>query len=458
MQDLELFRNNVIHGDVLEVIDQFPDQLADMVVTSPPYYKAREYQDGDKPIPPTHWPACELKIMYGFPAIKIPEMKCCLGHEPDPLYYVAHMVLIFEKVRAKLKDTGTLWLNIGDTWKSQGGGIKNGLRHKDMIGIPFMVAFALRTAGWYLRMDNIWSKPNPLTESVNDRPTKSHEYIFLLSKQKSYYYDGDAIRTEHKSESVKRAARARSEKHKMMNGAPGQTKHSPHKAKQNLNNKRTPSEVFAEGESLHEVGANKRSVWEEEDPWTLWQWLLLHGPADVIKPLLDKYVQENDIKHSVWWIANGGIKESHFAAYPEKLITPCVLAGTSRKGNCATCGAPYRREADYKSIPTQKAAKTLVVDQRNHDADRRSRADNFQKDGKMPGYITQVTTNGWVKTCKCKSKTIVKPIVFDPFMGSGTTAIVAEANGCDYAGIEISKEYVAIKDTRMKNNFKMFYQ
>lgn len=148
-------------GDCLEVLKFFPDKSVQCGVTSPPYYDLRDYQkDGQ------------------------------IGMEDTPEAYVARLVEVFTEFFRVLRDDGTLWLNLGDTyWNSKDTTIKQ----KDLIGIPWMVALALRSAGWYLRADIIWGKSNPMPESVRDRPTKAHEYLFLLTKKPNYFYDSDAI-------------------------------------------------------------------------------------------------------------------------------------------------------------------------------------------------------------------------------------------------------------------------
>lgn len=176
--------NEIKHGNCLNVLKTLPDQFVHCCVTSPPYFGLRDYGvDGQ------------------------------IGLEPTPEDYVSRLVEVFREVKRVLRDDGTLWLNLGDSYSSGGRTTqcKSSLRHgencntshppvipgikpKDIIGIPWMVAFALRSDGWYLRSDIIWSKPNPMPESVTDRPTKAHEYIFLLSKSERYFYDAEAIK------------------------------------------------------------------------------------------------------------------------------------------------------------------------------------------------------------------------------------------------------------------------
>ena len=178
-------------GDCLTVLRSLPDGFANTCVTSPPYWGLRDYgHDGQ------------------------------IGLEETPDAYVERMVAVFREVRRVLRDDGTLWLNLGDSYaggsssgtvnnetSTLGGGKatqaaaasvvharKHGLKPKDLVGIPWRVAFALQADGWYLRSDIIWHKPNPMPESVTDRPTKAHEYVFLMSKSPRYYYDADAIK------------------------------------------------------------------------------------------------------------------------------------------------------------------------------------------------------------------------------------------------------------------------
>jgi len=188
---MELPVNQIICGDCLEVMRDWPDESVDCCVTSPPYWNLRDYGIAGQ-----------------------------LGLEKTPEEYVAKMVEIFAEVRRVLKNEGTLWINLGDSYAgSRGTGGNPGdkqythpgsrsvrtrpdvpvsLKPKDLCGIPWRVALALQADGWYLRQDIIWSKPNPMPESVRDRCTKAHEYIFLLTKKPRYYYDADAIREPKK--------------------------------------------------------------------------------------------------------------------------------------------------------------------------------------------------------------------------------------------------------------------
>jgi DNA modification methylase len=299
-------RNTILYGDCRDTLKQF-DEQARTCVTSPPYYGLRDYGGEENQI----------------------------GQEKTPEEFIDQLVNVFKEVRNVLTDDGTLWVNLGDSYynyrpgKGQSypkqsvsktnqdlptqcnkrGNKLDGLKEKDLIGIPWMFAFAMRSDGWYLRQDIIWHKPNPMPESVKDRCTKSHEYIFLLSKNKKYYYDNEAIKEPVKKDWGKRD--------------------------------RTSGKY--------------------------------HNPGTGIQPhsgLTKSYDRKN--KRDVWSITNKPYKGSHFAVFPPDLITPCILAG-SEKGD----------------------------------------------------------------------------IILDPFMGSGTTAMVAKQLGRDYIGCELHEEYSNLIDQRV---------
>jgi site-specific DNA-methyltransferase (adenine-specific) len=246
------------------------------VVTSPPYFGLRNYDhDGQ------------------------------LGQEQTPEEYVAALVAVFDEVWRVLRDDGTVWLNLGDSYArnpakgtpngrnlakmgySGGAGIPVGIKEKELIGIPWMVAFALRAAGWYLRQDIIWAKSNPMPESVTDRCTKAHEYIFLLTKSARYYFDGDAI------------AEPAVSTHSSGNGFAGR-----------------------QGGAAHMPMSGGRGTIEEWKPG---------GTRN---------------KRSVWMVPSRPYKGAHFATFPPDLIAPCILAGSPRGGGCA---GSVRRRRHHRS-------------------------------------------------------------------------------------------------------------
>jgi len=248
----------------------------------------------------------------------------------------------------------------------------SGLKPKDLVGAPWLVAFALRSDGWWLRSDIIWAKPNPMPESVTDRPTKSHEYIFLLSKAQTYYFDAQAI------------------------AEPG-------------------------------GGWNGSKFTDDRDFLT--------------KPNLGTG-QRNETamrnKRSVWTVASQAYSGAHFAVYPEDLIKPCILAGTSVKGACPRCGAPWERvverittkEYNYQKIGTPGEGDNL------------GRRDE-------PCGSSQFTPIGWQPTCGCGLTDVVPCTVLDPFFGSGTTGKVALELGRSCIGIELNPEYVKLAKARV---------
>lgn len=319
-------KNKIINSDCIEGMKHLPDKSINCCVTSPPYFGLRDYgHDGQ------------------------------IGLEETPDLFVQKMVDVFREVKRVLKDDGTLWLNLGDSYwgggwrgaqlsdksgqiqknhegthcgtalKNIGTGKHDVFKSKDLIGIPWRVAFALQADGWYLRQDIIWHKPNPMPESVSDRCTKAHEYIFLLSKSQRYYYDSDAIKYEMLESSVQRN----------QSGWNGNEDRGWLSGKQN-----NLSKYLGSDKAKDQKLANKRSVW-----------------TVTTKPFSD----------------------AHFATFPEDLIVDCIKAGCPEGG-----------------------------------------------------------------------------IVLDPFMGAGTTAVVAKKLNRDYVGFELNPDYVKIAEKRLYNQIGMF--
>lgn len=275
----------ILKGDCRQVLRTFPDESVHCCVTSPPYYGLRDYGvDGQ------------------------------IGLEPTPDAYVEQLVSVFAEVKRVLRDDGSLWLNLGDSYAASGGertnnngsgttGLKrdgraeesrlrsaaktktlgmnlprisHGLKPKDLIGIPWMVAFALRSSGWWLRQDNIWHKPNPMPESVTDRCTKAHEYMFMLVKSERYYYDAAAI-----AEPAIRAGEVS-----------------------------TPSETtMSRGQAI--ARGVKPSGNATKNTFT---------------------VSDTRNKRSVWSVSSQPFPEAHFATFPPDLIEPCIMAGCPKGG------------------------------------------------------------------------------------------------------------------------------
>lgn len=340
----------IIQGDCIEVLKGLPDRSVQCCVTSPPYYGLRDYGtakwEGGNP-DCIHEPdkSSKSSTLEGGKdtqgSAKFFRTTCSLcgairidkqiGLEPTPDEYVAKLVSVFREVKRVLKDDGTLWLNLGDSYAGSGmgaanypdsasekqksnhgsttakgrGGMTYGLKAKDLIGIPWMVAFALRDDGWYLRSDIIWHKPNPMPESVKDRPTKAHEYIFLLAKSQKYYYDYEAIlEPANEINWQTRYDRVKNNQKSNLSG--------PKKQDQTGNRRYT--------------GFNERYknlIDDGKTPNTM-HLRRADGLAD------EDYLARN--KRDVWTVTTKPYKEAHFATFPPDLIEPCILAG-SRPGD-----------------------------------------------------------------------------------------------------------------------------
>ena len=310
----------LISGDCRAVLPTLPDESVHCVVTSPPYFGLRDYgtaqwDGGDPKCDHLERTAADVSKSNGLGKIagyrdSLPsdnaafrasarQFRATCGHcgasridrqiglEPSPAEFVAELTAVFAELRRVLRKDGTAWLNIGDSYAG-GGGNKLGtgnpgpqgshrrvtnLKPKDLLGIPWRVAFALQADSWYLRQDIIWSKPNPMPESVTDRCTKAHEYLFLLSKSERYHYDQDAIAEEA-----------------VCPEGPGNTK---------------PYRVAGErtGENAN-LGGNVHKI----------------GP------------RETRNKRSVWEVATQPYADAHFATFPPALIEPCILAGCPKGG------------------------------------------------------------------------------------------------------------------------------
>lgn len=443
---------NLLQGNCLEILKTLQAESIDCCVTSPPYYGLRDYGNepyiwgGDSKC--THeWGDnnfCRKRGSIGDKStfeggtanqkcqgIGIDQGQFCqlcgawrgsLGLEPTPELYVEHLVMIFREVRRTLKKTGTLWMNLGDSYNGSGGehkhdkgqsGLTNNrdkvgwvagrnltnLKPKDLIGIPWMSAFALRADGWWLRQDIIWAKGcsgvysggSVMPESVRDRFTTAHEYLFLLSKSAKYYFDQEAI----KEKSIMKPQILHG---KIAYEPPGAGEHR--KGTQYLR-----EEV---GQDCTDGTRNRRSVWTINPEPT---------------------------------------KEAHFATFPTALIVPCIKAGCPGKC-CPKCDAPWERVVERKIGQSKECPKTQLAHEARGGTGIPTGTIGKSGGGRINGYTQTI---GFSPTCNCNEQETIPGTVLDPFLGSGTTAMVSRQLGRNCIGIELNPEYLKIAKRRINN-------
>lgn len=396
-------------GDVLDVLRSLPAESVHCCVTSPPYWGLRDYG-----IEPSVWP-------NGWTG--------CHGLEPTPAMYVENAVTIFCEVRRVLRDDGTLWLNLGDSYSSTGGersygsfdgavgrgpGARRcdttllGLKPKDLIGLPWLVAMALRDDGWYLRSALPWVKRSAMPDSASDRPGSALEYVFLLAKSERYYFDHDAVR---RAPSGIDGGACFGGVKKAVNGdkiGSAVRTHSRH----------------ATREDRERYAATGRQI-RNADLW----------------------FQSIDAPHGLTFagdelvgldVNTAGYKKAHFATFPPKLIEPLILASTSEHGCCAVCGKPWERVTETEYVKNRPSAGN---DPRSRSEDAFSRA-NGSSGYRGNNLLKETTSLGFRPACTCGVDQVIRPVVFDPFLGSGTTAMVCRWHGRRCIGIERSETYL----------------
>lgn len=389
----------IVNGDARHI--PLADKSVQCVVTSPPYYGLRDYGVAGQ-----------------------------IGLEQTPAEYVAQMMACADEWWRVLRDDGVLWLNLGDSyandakWGGTTGGKHaqglhgepvgrgkriTGLKSKDLIGIPWRVAFALQDAGWYLRSDIVWSKPNAMPESVTDRPTRAHEYVFLLTKSARYFYDAAAIKTPPKEIDWEARKDRADTSHKSM---PDVMKNGmrPHTDKQR-------------GHSRRHDGFNDR--WDA----------------------MPKAEQQSKFANarSVWEIATKPFSGAHFATMPAELARRCIAAGTSERGCCPRCGAPYTRIVDRESSWPARKETGATAGNVGVSNDYQNGIHGGVKHHNLGGFSS---TKGWQPTCECDAGDPVPCVVLDPFSGSGTTGKVALELGRNFVGVELNLAYIALSQER----------
>lgn len=485
----------ILQGNVVDVLASLPPDSFHCVVTSPPYFGQRLYATdpqiwaGESAHPHSWSPTSprrrrasadatsevEKPTLGGrnYDAIGGESCPCGawrgeLGLEPTPDLYISHLADVCDAVRRVLRPDGVFWLNIGDTYSTHPAGVtgirrwKNsglnnrdntgaeqsgsvdkrgpGYKEKDLLMIPALAALELRSRGWYLRADVIWAKPNCMPESARDRPTASHEHVFLLAKSKSYFYDQDAARNPYRQATMPEIG----EKYRGI-----------------------ATKAFREYGAQDASNAKRSMV----------QSLERHNGSNL---------------RNVWWISPQPFPEAHFATFPEDLVETCLRLGTSERGSCPSCGAPWRRitRTSYVKSPvhgpgsnmsgrkdTEHTDDHMVAGRANKEtlADLPRVAKVTETLGWEPsiglgypwvgrtgnpqtseslhrdegGVHRDAVTTGWRGVCNCAAKPTLPCLVLDPFAGSGTTLVVARRLGLRSVGVELNPEYCVIAERRI---------
>lgn len=419
---------------------------------------------------------------------KVPQGKFCqhcgawagaLGLEPTPDLFIEHIVEVFREVHRVLRDDGVLLINLGDSFAAGHGGsttagnyipktsrttppnprkrddvdcaswstrdvtprrVVAGLKPKDLIGIPWMAAFALRADGWCLRRDIIWSKPNPMPESVTDRPTTAHEYVFLLTKSARYFWDAEAVREPCESgpPDLRKMAEALPRiggKHKTLDDSLSKAS-----AATNIGQKRSVGgkPMKQDGHGRRPAGFNAR--WDAAE--------------DAGQVIMGRNLR------SVWTIATSPMPEAHFATFPPTLAERCILAGTSEKGCCSACGAPWAR-VTTKGKPDMAHRRTSGADASGgYDGQSTKDHDNhgIQNASDVKRRILdgmREKTHSWSATCGCDAG-VAPCVVLDCFGGAGTTGLIADRLGRDAVLIELNADYVDMARRRVTKDAGLF--
>jgi DNA modification methylase len=322
----------ILVGDALEKLSELPSESIQCCVTSPPYYGLRDYGDARQ-----------------------------LGSEATPGLYVDRLIAISREIRRVLKNDGTFWLNLGDSYYNYRPGVgqmlskqtlsrtdqdmpqkcarrglkQAGFKEKDRMMIPARVAIALCDDGWYLRDEIVWHKPNPTPESVTDRTSRAHEMIYLLTKNKDYYYDAEAIKQPYSEATMPRMMRGVSDHHKNVDGAPGQTPHT-------MNQPRLHSSYRGQATKDYELA-------------------LAQNPSDTKRRIEESILNGNGManKKSVWTVNTAPCRDAHFATYPPDLIKPCILAG-SRPGD--TILDPFGGRGTTGEVALELARNCILIE------------------------------------------------------------------------------------------------
>lgn len=375
---------DIIIGNALDVIPTLSDNSIDCVVTSPPYWQLRDFGHPDQ-----------------------------IGHEQTPLLFIDALVSVFQKVRPKLKDSGSLFINLADTYASSSKGdnrtaesysghlhpksLKSTLFKSRKISpdvpmgclcmIPERFAWAMIEKGWILRNKIIWHKTNPMPESVSNRLSKTYEFIYHFVKSKDYYYDLTAIRKPLSASSIVRIS-------------------------QDIENQAGSSRGYQAG---YRPNGPMKAVCNASGK----------NPGDV------------------WDIPSTPYAKAHFATFPLSIVELCVKAGSSEMGCCPVCGSPSTRIIDKSFIPQSDVSPSKLA---------KSSIKGFDPScgwGDTPRGSSVVSTVGWNKSCSCDDGDLVPSVILDPFAGSGTVGEFCRLNNRSSILIELNKEYKPLINDRV---------
>lgn len=430
----------VLHGDVLDAAASLADGFFHMIATSPPFWGVRDYS-----LAPTSWPEITYLPMTGAAPITVAASASPLGLEPTLEAFVAHTVHVFRGLWRVLRDDGVAWVEYGDgydcgtnaargasstrgkvranrpslhrvsgwTDRCQGTRRTAGLKPKDLLGVPWRVALALQADGWYLRGDHPWVRPNPMPESITDRPTRAHSFVFLLAKQERYFFDTLAI-----AEQVQHPKTSQ-----------------PEDMERAFSRRRATAPVARQG--VYRSGNRQRRYGDARDVPS--GSARAHNAGSI--PWEDKSGLKN--ARSVFIIPTQPYPGAHFATWPEKLAEKLILAGTSGFGACSLCGMQWPRRQDVVLVrvpcPRGLAVRSRVWPKMNRKARRVLRL--------LAAPVAEGVSL-WRPGCFCGASA-VRARVLDPFGGSGTTALVGARLGREVTLIEAQQRYLPLIDRRI---------
>ncbi len=410
----------VEQGDALTLLRTLPDSCVHCAVTSPPYFALRSYLPAGHPDKPREM---GLERLHDCERRPVACGAC----------YVCRMTELFREVRRVLHPSGTLWLNIADSYAGGGGGnysrgtrntsgqnvtnVRNrqewldgaGVKAKDMLMVPAALAMSLRADGWYLRSEITLAKLAPMPESCRDRPTRACEKLYLLAKGHAYFYDQEAERVG-------------------LTGEP----HSPGWAPGRNSKLLASDRQRADGTSYSQWDEPERVWGTDSDGRNLWDWWSGEGLEE----------DAGDLPEPFWAWRPEPSRHKHYAAFPSWLPRRAIRLGTSARGVCPHCYAPWRRvvERPFRGDNHPAPEESATVGSRMVLNGRQLKAQHAGS----PAAIA-----GWEPSCRCPAHSPIPALVLDPFAGSGVTGMVAREQGRSFVGFDLSPDYVALARKRI---------